>query len=171
MKKFSDSKLEIDRLAYFNSISKLSLIELNNKSHGWSILQHLYHCWLVESLAKQYITKKILYPETINNVSIITYFKSFLTPLVWKLGYKAIAPKITATFPEQIDLNKLNLDWIESRDSFDELISKLHLLKLENKAFFNHPFIGRINLQLTLSFFNFHFNHHKSLVEKIISKL
>ena len=62
MKKISDSKLEIDRLAYFNSISKLSLIELNNKSHGWSILQHLYHCFLVESLAKQYITKKILYP-------------------------------------------------------------------------------------------------------------
>ena len=54
MKKLSDSKLEIDRLAYFKSISKLSLAELNNKSHGWSILQHLYHCWLVESLAKQY---------------------------------------------------------------------------------------------------------------------
>ena len=80
MNKFSDSKLEIDRLAYFKSISKLSLAELNNQSYGWSILQHLYHCWLVESLAKQYITKKILYPETINNVSFITYFKSFLTP-------------------------------------------------------------------------------------------
>jgi len=171
MKKFSDSKLEIDRLTYFNSISKLSLVVLNNQSHGWSILQHLYHCWLVESLAKQYINKKILYPETINNVSFITYFKSFLTPFIWKLGYKAVAPKITANFPEHIDLNKLNLDWIESRDSFDELISKLHLLKLENKAFFNHPFIGRINLKLTLSFFNFHFNHHKSLIEKIISKL
>jgi hypothetical protein len=171
MNKFSDSKLEIDRLAYFKSISKLPLAELNNQSHGWSILQHLYHCWLVESLAKQYITKKILYPETINNVSLITYFKSFLTPLVWKLGYKAIAPKITATFPEQIDLNKLNLDWVESRGTFDELISKLYQLKLEDKAFFRHPFIGRINLKLTLSFFNFHFNHHKSLIEKIISKL
>ena len=122
-------------------------------------------------MAKQYISKKILYPETINNVSLITYFKSFLTPLVWKLVYKAIAPTITATFPQQIDLNKLNLDWVESRDSFDELIFKLHQLKLENKAFFRHPLIGRINLKLTLSFFNFHFNHHKSLIEKIISKL
>ncbi len=32
MRKLSDSKLEIDRLAYFKSISKLSLAELNNKS-------------------------------------------------------------------------------------------------------------------------------------------
>jgi hypothetical protein len=94
-----------------------------------------------------------------------------LTPFIWKLGYKAIAPTITANFPEQIDLNKLNLDWVESRGSFDELISKLYQLKLEDKAFFRHPFIGRINLKLTLSFFNFHFNHHKSLIEKIISKL
>jgi len=171
MKKLSDSKLEIDRLAYFKSISKLSLAELNNKSHGWSILQHLYHCWLVESLAKQYITKKILYPESINNVSVVTYFRSFLIQFIWKLGYKAKAPKITANFPEDIDLNKLNSDWVESRESFDELISKLHELKLENKGFFRHPFIGRINLRLTLSFFNFHFNHHRSLIEKMISKL
>ena len=76
MNKFSDSKLEIDRLAYFKSISKLSSSELNNQSHGWSILQHLYHCYLVESLANQYIAKKILYPETINKVSLLTYFKS-----------------------------------------------------------------------------------------------
>ena len=171
MKKFSDSKLEIDRLAYFNSISKLSLIELNNKSYGWSILQHLYHCWLVESLAKQYINKKILYPETINNVSLITYFKSFLTPFVWKLGYKAKAPKITATFPKQIDVNELNLNWIETRVYFDDLTYKLYDLNLEKKGFFRHPLLGRINLKLTLSFYNFHFNHHKFLIEKIISKL
>ena len=171
MKNILDSKYEVDRLSYFKSISNLSLDDLNNQSHGWSILQHLYHCYLVESLANQYIAKKILYPETINNVSLIAYFKSFLTPFVWKLGYKAKAPKITATFPKQIDVNKLNLNWIESRGSFDELISKLHQLKLEDKAFFRHPLIGRINLKLTLSFYDFHFNHHKFLIEKIISKL
>ena len=78
-----DSKFEVDRLTYFKSISNLSLDDLNNKSYGWSILQHLYHCFLVESLANQYIAKKILYPETITNVSLLTYFKSFLTPFVW----------------------------------------------------------------------------------------
>ena len=171
MNKLSDSKLEIDRLAYFKSISKLSLAELNNQSHGWSIIQHLYHCWLVESLAKQYITKKILYPDTITNVSLLTYFKSFLTPFVWKLGYKAKAPKITATFPNEIDLNKLNLNWIETRKCFDKLTTKLYDLNLEKKGFFRHPIIGRINLKLTLSFYDFHYNHHKLLIEKIISKI
>ena len=33
---------------------------LNNKSHGWSVAQHLYHCWLVECLTENYIRKKIL---------------------------------------------------------------------------------------------------------------
>jgi hypothetical protein len=171
MKKILDSKFEVDRLSFFKSISNLSLDDLNNKSQGWSILQHLYHCYLVESLANQYIAKKILYPETINKVSLLTYFKSFLTPFVWKFGYKAKAPKITATFPKEIDVNKLNLNWIETREFFDDLISKLYDLKLEKKGFFRHPLFGRINLKLTLSFYDFHFNHHKFLIEKIISKL
>ena len=171
MKNILDSKFEADRLSFFKSISNLSLDDLNNKSHGWSILQHLYHCYLVESLANQYIAKKILYPKTINKVSLITYFKSFLTPFVWKLGYKAKAPKITATFPKEIDVDKLNLNWIETRESFDDLTSKLYDLKLEKKGFFRHPVLGRINLKLTLSFYDFHFNHHKFLIEKIISKL
>jgi len=171
MKKILDSKFEIDRLSYFKSISNLSLDDLNNKSCGWSILQHLYHCFLVESLANQYIAKKILYPETITNVSLLTYFKSFLTPFVWKLGYKAKAPKITATFPNEIDLDKLNLNWIETRKCFEELITKLYDLNLEKKGFFRHPIIGRINLKLTLSFYDFHYNHHKLLIEKIISKI
>jgi len=171
MKKILDSKFEVDRLSFFKSISNLSLDDLNNKSQGWSILQHLYHCYLVESLANQYIAKKILYPETINKVSLLTYFKSFLTPFVWKLGYKAKAPKITATFPKEIDVDKLNFNWIETREFFDDLISKLYDLKLEKKGFFRHPLFGRINLKLTLSFYDFHFNHHKFLIEKIISKL
>ena len=171
MKKILDSKFEVDRLSFFKSISNLSLDDLNNKSQGWSILQHLYHCYLVESLANQYIAKKILYPETINKVSLLTYLKSFLTPFVWKFGYKAKAPKITATFPKEIDINKLNLNWIETREFFDDLISKLYDLKLEKKGFFRHPLFGRINLKLTLSFYDFHFNHHKFLIEKIISKL
>jgi hypothetical protein len=171
MKKILDSKFEVDRLSFFKSISNLSLDDLNNKSQGWSILQHLYHCYLVESLVNQYIAKKILYPETINKVSLLTYLKSFLIPFVWKFGYKAKAPKITATFPKEIDINKLNLNWIETRDFFDDLISKLYDLKLEKKGFFRHPLFGRINLKLTLSFYDFHFNHHKFLIEKIISKL
>ena len=171
MKKILDSKFEVDRLSFFKSISNLSLVDLNNKSQGWSILQHLYHCYLVESLANQYIAKKILYPETINKVSLLTYLKSFLIPFVWKFGYKAKAPKITATFPKEIDINKLNLNWIETREFFDDLISKLYDLKLEKKGFFRHPLFGRINLKLTLSFYDFHFNHHKFLIEKIISKL
>ena len=171
MKKILDSKFEVDRLSFFKSISNLSLVDLNNKSQGWSILQHLYHCYLVESLANQYIAKKILYPETINKVSLLTYLKSFLIPFVWKFGYKAKAPKITATFPKEIDINKLNLNWIETREFFDDLISKLYDLKLEKKGFFRHPLFGRINLKLTMSFYDFHFNHHKFLIEKIISKL
>jgi hypothetical protein len=44
-------------------------------------------------------------------------------------------------------------------------------MKLENKGFFRHPIIGRLNLQLTLNFLQFHLNHHIKQIEKIIPKI
>ena len=171
MNKLSNSDLEIKRLAFFKSISKLSLLDLNNQSQGWSILQHLYHCWLVEHLTEKYIRNKILNPTLITRVPITSYIRFFLLQVFLRLGYKTNAPKPTSIFPDTLDLNKLNLDWSNSRESLDNLIYKLHELKLENKGFFRHPIIGRINLRLTLNFFNFHFYHHQRQIIKIITKL
>ena len=171
MKNLYLSKLNLNKEEIFNSISKLSTVELNNKSHGWSVAQHLYHCWLVEQLTEKYIHNKILNPASINSVSIITYVKSFLLQLFLKSGYKVKAPKPTAIFPDPIDIFNLNSDWEDSRKSMDNLITLLYEMKLENKGFFRHPRIGRLNLQLTLNFLQFHLNHHIKQIDKIISKI
>ena len=171
MKNLCLSKLNLNKEEIFNSISKLSTAELSNKSHGWSVAQHLYHCWLVECLTEKYINNKIINPESISSVSVITYVRSFLLQLFLKSGYKVKAPKPTAIFPDSINIIKLNSDWEDSRKSMDNLITRLCEMKLENKGFFRHPIIGRLNLQLTLNFLQFHLKHHIKQIEKIIPKI
>ena len=171
MKYLLNSKLELNRLKIFKSILTASPSDLNNHFQSWSIAQHLYHCWLVECLTENYIRKKILNPKSINNVSAITYIRSFLLQLFFKLGYKAKAPKQTAIFHDTIDINQLNLDWEKSRNSLDNLISILHKMKLEKKGFFNHPAIGRLNLWLVLNFLEFHLIHHIKQIDKLITKI
>ena len=39
--------------------------------------------------------------------------------------------------------------------------------KLDQKAVFRHPLMGRINLKLTLYFFNFHFKHHQKAINNL----
>ena len=67
-------------------------------------------------------------------------------------------------FPEKIDLQKINEQWGKSRKSFDELILELKEKKIDNKAIFKHGLLGRINLKLTLDFFDFHFKHHQKAI-------
>jgi|TARA_B110000305_G_scaffold7633_1_gene7542 hypothetical protein len=171
MKYLLNSKLELNRIKIFTSILKINSSDLNNNSHSWSVAQHLYHCWLVECLTENYIRKKILNPKFIGNVSAITYIRSFFLQLFFKLGYKAKAPKPTAIFPDHIDINKLKLDWDNSRKSLDNLIIILHEMKLEKKGFFNHPAIGRLNLWLVLNFLEFHLIHHIKQIDKLITNI
>jgi hypothetical protein len=60
----------------------------------------------------------------------------------------------------------LNNNWIKSRKSFLSLIDDLDD-SIIKKGIFNHRLIGRINLRMTLDFFDFHFNHHVKKINKI----
>ena len=132
----------------------------------WSVLQIIYHIWLVEIFSEKYIRTKIQYPETIIKTPVSSYIKAFLTKYFLLLGYSINAPKVTAEFPREIILKKLKKNWINSRSSFSKLIEELNEKNLSEKAIFRHPLMGRINLSLTLYFFEIHFNHHLKQINK-----
>ena len=135
----------------------------------WSVLEILYHVWLAEISSEKYIRTKIQYPETILNTPLLSYVKAFLTKYFLLLGLTIKAPEITAKFPDKISLKELQNNWVKSRYSFSKLIDELEQKKLADKAIFRHALMGRINLSLTLYFFELHFNHHLKQINKRIS--
>ena len=74
--------------------------------------------------------------------------------------------EIPATMIGDVPINELNNNWLKSRESFLSLIDDLDHIIIE-KGIFNHSIIGRINLKMTLDFFDFHFNHHVKKINKI----
>jgi hypothetical protein len=161
--------LESKRETIFNYLNKYSDAELNNEYilNKWTINQNLYHLWLAEFSTEKYIRKKTSYPEYLKNVTFFTGFNHIFSKYLIRLDIlKFKAPEIISKFPDKININLLNNNWIKSRESFLSLIDDLDDSIIE-KGIFNHHAIGRINLRMTLDFFNFHFNHHVKKINKI----
>lgn len=162
---------EKERVALFESLSDLTPAQLIYSKKGWSINEILYHVWLGEVSSEKYIRTKTQYRETLLKVKSSTYLRMFLVKILLSLGFKVKGPQITQMFPEKIDLKELNNKWAISRQSFDSLISELKEKKLEDKAVFKHPLVGRLNIKLTLAFYKFHFKHHQKQINALKKQL
>ena len=160
--------LEKERSKLFDDLKSLSGEKLNLQIKGeWSINQHLYHTWLAETTTEKYIKTKTKYPDFLVQMSPMAHLKTFVLKLFLNLGFKFKAPLFVSTFPDKIDLNELNQNWALSRKSFKTLIEELNTKNLSNLAINRHPLLGRINMSLTLNFFELHFEHHKKAILKL----
>ena len=161
--------LETKRKTLFQDLFSFSNTELNEEyiKNKWSINKHLYHLWLAELGTEKYIKKKTFYPETIEKVNLKTkVFHIFFAKII-SINFKFKAPKSLSIFPDKIDIRELNKNWSKSRNSFMLLIDEINDNLIE-KGIFNHRMIGRINLKMTLEFFNFHYNNHLNSINKLI---
>ena len=162
-------KLDIQTALLFEKLESETGNKLNYSKNKWSILLILYHVWLAEISSEKYIRTKTKYPKTIVKTPFIAYVKAFLTKYFLKFGFTINAPKVTTEFPKKICLQELKNSWKSSRLSFSKLIVDLDQKNLSNKAIFRHALMGRINMSLTLYFFQIHFNHHQKQIDKILA--
>ena len=168
MKNLTIDDLEKNRIHVFEELEKLPSKLLNKKiNKNWSINEHLYHLWLAETSTEKYIRTKTKYPDLIKPMSLFVHLRTMGLRFFLILGIKVKAPKITTTFPNLIDIKDLSKNWRDSRGSFEKLIKDLNERNLGHKAIFRHPLMGRINLKLTLYFFNFHFQHHLKAINTL----
>ena len=168
MKNLTIDDLEKYRIHVFEELEKLPSKLLNKKiNKNWSINEHLYHLWLAETSTEKYIRTKTKYPDLIKTMSLFVHLRTMGLRFFLILGIKVKAPKITTTFPNLIDIKNLSKNWRDSRGSFEKLIKDLNERNLGHKAIFRHPLMGRINLKLTLYFFNFHFQHHLKAINTL----
>tara|TARA_B100001175_G_C19198242_1_gene490073 strand:+ start:70 stop:594 length:525 start_codon:yes stop_codon:yes gene_type:complete len=151
---------------FLNKLEEFPEDKLSFYDEKWSVLQIIYHIWLAEISSEKYIRTKIQYPETIIKTPVTSSVKAFLTKYFLLFGLTINAPKVTTEFPKEIILEDLKKKWISSRSSFSKLIVELDQKNLSNKAIFRHPLMGRINLSLTIFFFELHFNHHLKQINK-----
>jgi uncharacterized damage-inducible protein DinB len=129
----------------------------------WSVLQHLYHCWLVERGVLAYIKLKTQDLQALKNVRLLTRLRFSLFFTLIKLGLlKVKAPKIVEAFPENMDQKDLYERLSKTREEADLFFAALPETAAR-KGIFKHLFIGRLNKSLTQKFIKLHLEHHLKL--------
>lgn len=136
------------------------LTPINGK---WSILQHLYHCWLVERGVLAYIKLKTQDSNALERVRILTRLRFSLFFIILKLGLlKVKAPRVVETFPENMTRQDLFKKMYKTREEADLFFADLPEATAR-KGIFKHMFIGRLNKTLTQKFIKLHLVHHLKL--------
>lgn len=129
----------------------------------WSVLQHLYHCWLVERGVLAYIKLKTQAPDALEQVRILTRLRFFFFFTILKLGLlKVKAPKIVEVFPENMNRKDLFERLTKTRQEADLFFAALPEATA-HKGIFKHVFIGRLNKRLSQKFIKLHLEHHLKL--------
>ena len=145
-------------------LASLSYTELHQAQQGkWSVLQHLYHCWMVERGVLAYIKLKTQDPSALVRISTITRLKFAFFFTTLRLGVlKVNAPNVVQKFPSDMSPSDLISKWEKTREQADAFFLDFakHNAK---KGIFRHVFIGRLNKRLTQQFIRLHLRHHLRL--------
>jgi hypothetical protein len=136
------------------------LIPIDGK---WSVLQHLYHCWLVERGVLAYIKLKTQDPDALERVRLLTRLRFFFFFTILKLGLlKVKALKIVEVFPENMNRQDLFERLTKTREEANLFFSDFPEATAR-KGIFKHMFIGRLNKTLSQKFIKLHLAHHLKL--------
>ena len=129
----------------------------------WSVLQHLYHCWLVERGVLAYIKLKTQDPDGLEQVRLLTRLRFFFFFTILKVGLlKVKAPKVVQTFPENMNQQDLFERLAKTREEADLFFADFPEATA-HKGIFKHVFIGRLNKALSQKFIRLHLAHHLKL--------
>jgi hypothetical protein len=137
----------------------------------WSIIQILNHLQASEQLSLKYLAYKLEHDEEIpeltlkNKVNTLLLFLAFGSPLKFK------SPENNGlSLPAKTgDMNTIHKSFKSSRADLQELIDQIQPKEIR-KAWFKHPYAGRMDLIRMLWFFRFHFKRHHNQIMKILAK-
>ena len=145
-------------------LSEKTQAQLQTTTIGkWSVLQHLYHCWMVERGILAYVKLKTQDPSALESVKLITRLRYIFFFTMLKLGILKInAPEVVQKFPLKMDVKDLMHRWTNTRNEADVFFSNLDK-EICSKGIFKHMFIGRMDKKMTQNFIQSHLNHHLKL--------
>jgi len=161
---------EIENLksSVLNDFEALSRNQLSFKptARKWSLLQVIEHLMLAETGSINYVNKKMLAPERLEEYSIKTSLRFWTLKLFLKAPIKIKRRPTHVTPTLQPDFEDVKLRWNIARKALRKFIDNYDDVTLK-KLVYKHPFSGRLNALQMMLFFKLHINHHKKQINRI----
>jgi hypothetical protein len=136
----------------------------------WSALQHCFHLHLAEKGSLAYVKKKLSYSPKLKGNSVQRFLKNSALKLFMFAPIKLKAPVTIdeSSFPKELSLDKLRIEWGKSRKELETFLSESGE-KYKNLEVYRHPMAGRLTLDGMLLFFELHQKRHMSKIAKSLS--
>ena len=161
-------KIEKDRLALMQELSKYSDEQLNQKpaDGGWSAIQILHHLIQAEHGSLLYIQKKLSFNPNLKKSGILNDIRFLIFKITFSFPFKIKAPAAIAdNLPDFANFEATSKMWAESRQNLKKWLENADDY-IWNLQIFKHPFIGRISIFHTLGFFEEHAKRHTKQIRK-----
>ncbi|MGE0453809.1 MAG: DinB family protein [Vicinamibacteria bacterium] len=130
---------------------------------AWSAAQALEHVLLSESLSIGYLRKKMQAGPALPQAGLASALKLLALRAFLASPLRARAPKVSASVPDQSNLEDLRARWDATRSELKGLLDGFPP-ELLGRLVFRHPFVGMLTLPHTLGFLQAHFDHHERQV-------
>jgi hypothetical protein len=141
------------------------------RENKWSLGQILIHIITSEKLALQYMRKKSLGIDALEDSGFIEPLKLALLKISQRLPIKYKAPEgIREKTPEPASKEELFQAWTNARSELKEFLESIHEKNI-NRKIFKHPIAGMFNVIQGIAFLREHLLHHKPQFLKLVSDL
>lgn len=135
----------------------------------WSVGQILIHIVTSERLALQYMQKKSLGIDRLENAGFIEPIKLTVLKISQRLPIKYKVPKaIHDKTPEAPSKEELFRAWDLSRSELKSFLETIEEKNI-NKKIFKHPIAGMFNVTQGVAFLREHLLHHKPQITRLAS--
>jgi hypothetical protein len=143
------------------------LISSNGK---WSLGEILIHIVTSEKLALQYMRKKSLGVDSLENAGFVEPLKLIMLKISQRLPIKYKVPKgIKDKTPECPSKDELFRQWTSSRSELKAFLESIEEKNI-NKKIFKHPIAGMFNVTQGVAFLREHLLHHKPQILNLATR-
>ncbi len=155
-------KIEEERNAFLNKLSKFSNEQLNKKpsQSAWSALDVVEHLIKSEYYSLKYIEKKMSFNPSFEKAGLKTNFRYLMIKISMWSPFSITAPVAVSQFSSSGNFEKLKLEWNKEREKLALFLEKC-TSDLFDKEVYKHPAVGKITVPQMLKFFSLHFHRHK----------
>jgi hypothetical protein len=143
-------------------------LSFSNEGHQWSIMNVIEHIVLSEELSINYALKKVDEWDKLSKVEFKSRIRILVLRMVLKLNLKYKAPKAARPVLSKTSLTELNNRWEAARIQLYNLSTTSP--DVLNKGILKHPFVGVMNFNQMLQFFEAHFEHHILQINKLVER-
>ena len=162
-------QLEEQRKNIFVLVKNLDADSLTKQPRPgkWNILEILTHLFTAEKLTLQYMKKKSLGINELDNSGLYEKLKVHVFKISQALPLHYNAPKSVVSNTVVIPFADLEQQWDELRQELKFFLKAIPDEQLKKKIY-KHPFLGRLDVNQALIVTREHFSHHTPQILRLI---